>query len=151
MNAIPSYATNTITNEGTLVIGEGVTITNDSDGGASYAVDNKGKMILNGGTLIGNRCALRIAKFNQDNVEFVMNSGLVKAATPAWIHLPGSSASAAPTITVTINGGEFLGGTLSIGSGNYGDVPALTINGGTFEYDVLQWTADDTSVVVHNK
>ncbi len=173
LGTIPSYATNTITNEGTLVIGEGVVVTNGSEGGASYAVDNKGKFTLNGGTLIGDRCALRVAKYNQDNVESVMNGGLVKAKTPAWIQLPGSSSADAPTITVTINdgifqstketstdnnvlytysygnshentsitinGGMFLGGTVSIGSGYYGDAPALTINGGTFEYDVLQW------------
>jgi len=183
LNAIPSYATNTITNTGTLTIGEGVTVTNGSDGGASYAVDNHGTFILNGGTLIGDRCALRIAKFNQDNVKFVMNSGLVQAKTPAWIQLPGSDSSVAPTITVeinggtmqstkttssdndvlytysfgnshantriTINGGEFLGGTVSIGSGYKGDAPALTIAGGTFEYDVLQWLAGDTSSILY--
>jgi len=184
MQEIPSYATNTITNEATLIIGEGVVVTNESDGGASYAVDNKGVFTLDGGTLIGKRCALRIAKYNQDNVKFTMNSGLVKGATPAWIQLPGSDAAVAPTIdvvinggtfettkatsadnnvlytysfgnshantSITINGGEFLGGTVSIGSGYKGDAPALTINGGTFEYDVLKWTTAEMSVVVYN-
>lgn len=183
MQAIPHYATNTITNTGNLVIGEGVVITNGSDGGASYAVDNQsGTFVLDGGTLIGERCALRIARFNGDS-KFVMNSGLVKAATPAWIHLPGSDAAVAPSIDVTINGGtfqstktssadndvlytysfgnshantkveinggEFLGGTVSIGAGYKGDSPTLTINGGTFEYDVLQWNADDTATVIY--
>ena len=155
------------------VIGEGVVVTNGSDGGASYAVDvQSGSFVLDGGTLIGNRCALRIARYNGDT-KFVMNSGRVEAMTPAWIQLPGSDANTAPAITVeinggtfqstkatsadndvlytysfgnshantviVINGGEFLGGTVSIGSGYKGDVPALTINGGTFEYDVLQW------------
>ncbi len=178
LQAIPSYATNTITNEATLVIGEGVVVTNESDGGASYAVDNKGVFTLDGGTLIGKRCALRIAKYNQDNVKFTMKSGLVKGATPAWIQLPSSNASVAPTIdvvidggtfettkatsadnnilytysygnshantSITINGGEFLGGTVSIGSGyNKVDAPTLTITGGTFEYDVLQWLEND--------
>lgn len=31
--AIPAYATNTITNEGTLYIGAGVTVKNESNGG----------------------------------------------------------------------------------------------------------------------
>lgn len=184
LQAIPSYATNTITNEATLVIGEGVVVTNESDGGASYAVDNKGVFTLDGGTLIGKRCALRIAKYNQDNVKFTMNSGLVMGATPAWIQLPGSNASVAPTIdvvinggtfettkatsadnnvmytysygnshaktSITINGGEFLGGTVSIGSGYKGDAPVLTINGGTFEYDVLQWLENDDSQVLYS-
>ena len=183
LGAIPAYATNTITNTGTLVIGEGVTVTNGSDGGASYAVDNHGVFTLDGGTLIGNRCALRIARYNQDDVQFTMNSGTVTAKTPAWIQLPGSDSAAVPKITVKINGGtfqstnatsadnnvlytysygnshantsititggEFLGGTVSIGSGYKGDAPTLTITGGTFEYDVLQWNADDTSTVLY--
>ena len=175
LGAIPAYATNTITNTGTLVIGEGVVVTNGSAGGASYAVDNHGTFVLDGGTLIGDRCALRVAKYNQDNVSFTMNSGLVQAQTPAWIQLPGSDSNVAPTInvtinggtfqstkassadnnvlytysygnshantTLTINGGSFLGGTVSIGSGYKGDAPQLIIKGGTFEYDVYQWTA----------
>ena len=177
LGTIPSYATNTITNTGTLTIGKGVTVTNGSQGGASYAVDNHGIFYLNGGTLKGDRCALRIAKYNQDNVVFEMNDGLVEAKTPAWIQLPGSNSADAPKISVTINGGtfrstkessadnnvlytysygnshantvitinggEFLGGTVSIGSGYKGDAPKLNINGGTFEYDVLQWLAND--------
>ncbi|MBE6287668.1 MAG: hypothetical protein E7099_05710 [Mediterranea massiliensis] len=177
LQQIPGYATNTITNESTLTISENVTVCNGSEGGASYAVDNKGVFTLNGGKLIGDRCALRVAKFNQDNVFFKMNSGLIEAKTPAWIHLPGSDANVKPTITVeindgtlqstkesnadnnvmytysygnshantkiTINGGNFLGGTVSIGSGYKGDAPTLIINGGTFEYDVLQWLAND--------
>ena len=181
---IPGYATNTITCEGTLTIGEGVTVENHSEGGASYAVDAKGVFTLDGGTLIGERCALRIAKYNQDDVQFTMNSGTVTAATPAWIQLPGSDAAVAPKITVTINGGtfqstkessadnnvlytysygnshantkititggNFLGGTVSIGSGYKGDAPDLTINDGIFEYDVLQWLEGDTSDVLYS-
>lgn len=182
LEAIPAYATNTITNEGTLYIGKNVTVSNGSEGGASYAVDDKGKFTLDGGKLVGNRCALRIAKYNQDDVQFTMESGMVTAATPAWIQLPGSDAKAAPKITVvindgtflstkepsadnnvlytysygnshknvaiTINGGQFLGGTVSIGSGYKGDAPQLTINGGIFAYDVLQWLEGDTFKVL---
>ena len=183
LGAIPAYATNTISNTGTLTIGEGVTVTNGSEGGASYAVDNHGVFTLDGGTLVGDRCALRIAKYNQDNVVFVMNSGRVEAKTPAWIQLPSSNPAVAPNISVTINGGtiestkatsadnnvlytysygnshantsitinggEFLGGTVSIGSGYKGDAPELTINGGTFEYNVLQWLENDDSKVLY--
>lgn len=181
MAVIPGYATNTITNEATLYIGAGVKVTNESEGGASYAVDNKGKFTLNGGTLLGNRCALRIATYNQDDVQFQMEGGLVKALTPAWIQLPGNDSSAAPKITVTINGGDFictkaeegdvlytysfgnshantviniaggnfLGGTVSIGSGYKGDVPTLNITGGTFDHDVVQWLANDQFDVLY--
>ena len=184
LQAIPAYATNTITNEATLYIGKGVTVSNESDGGASYAVDDKGKFVLDGGTLTAKRCALRIAKFNQDDVQFTMNAGsTVKGATPAWVHLPGSNSAVAPKITVvinggvmqstkadpddadvfytysfgnshantsiTINGGEFLGGTVSIGSGYKGDVPSLTINGGTFDHDVVQWLENEQYQVLY--
>ena len=50
--------------------------------------------------------------------------------------------------SITINGGEFLGGTVSIGSGYKGDAPKMTINGGTFEYDVLQWLENDNYQVL---
>lgn len=178
LQAVPAYATNTITNEATLYIGKGVTVNNESDGGASYAVDDKGKFVLDGGTLTAKRCALRIAKYNQDDVWFTMNAGsTVKGATPAWIQLPSSNSAVAPKITVvinggvmqstkanpdeadvlytysygnshantsiTINGGEFLGGTVSIGAGYKGDAATLTINGGTFDHDVVQWLEND--------
>lgn len=184
LQAIPAYATNTITNEATLYIGKGVTVSNESDGGASYAVDDKGKFVLDGGTLTAKRCALRIAKYNQDDVQFTMNAGsTVKGATPAWVQLPSSNSAVAPKITVvinggvmqstnanpdaanvfytysygnshantsiTINGGEFLGGTVSIGSGYKGDVPSLTINGGTFDHDVVQWLENDQYQVLY--
>lgn len=179
---IPSYATNTISNTGTLTIGENVTVTNESDGGASYAVDNHAFFTLDGGTLIGNRCALRVAKYNPAEVKFTMNSGLVQAATPAWIQLPGSSATDAPKITVdikggimkstkelsadnnvmytysfgnshantiiNISGGEFIGGTVSIGSGYYDDAPTLNITGGEFDYPVLKWLEDNKSEAI---
>ena len=183
LQEIPAYATNTISNDGTLTIGAKVVVENHSDGGASYAIDNRGKFTLNGGTLLGNRCALRIAKYNQDDVQFTMNGGLVQAQTPAWIQLPNNNANVAPKITVeindgtfqstkvssadnnvlytysygnshantkiTINGGKFLGGTVSIGSGYKGDAPTLNITGGTFEYDVLQWLEGDTYNVLY--
>ena len=185
MEKIPSYATNTITNYGTLTIDENVTVTNSSDGGASYAVDNLGYFTLNGGTLIGNRCALRIINSNAAAVEFTMNSGSIQASTPAWVQLPGNVSTVAPKITVNINGGkiestkpssedndvmytysfgnshanttinisggEFLGGTVSIGSGYKGDIPTLNITGGVFEYDVVQWLPEDKFNVLYNK
>ncbi len=184
LQAVPAYATNTITNEATLYIGKGVTVINESDGGASYAVDDKGKFVLDGGTLTAKRCALRIAKYNQDDVWFTMNAGsTVTGATPAWIQLPSSNSAVAPKITVvinggvmqstkanpdeadvlytysygnshantsiTINGGEFLGGTVSIGAGYKGDAATLTINGGTFDHDVVQWLENDEYTVLY--
>ena len=50
---------------------------------------------------------------------------------------------------ITISGGEFIGGTVSIGSGYKNDAPTLTITGGTFDYDVLQWLANNESKVLY--
>ena len=180
---IPEYASNTITNEATLILESGTIECTITAGGACYAVDNKGVFTMNGGALVGARCALRIAKYNQDNVEFKMNNGTITAPTPAWIQLPGSNAADAPSINVqinggilqstkpssedndviytysfgnshantyiTINGGQFLGGMVSIGSGYKGNAPTLTIQGGTFEYDVVQWLENDESKVLY--
>lgn len=141
LNKIPSYATNTITCEGTLTIGKNVVVKNNSEGGASYAVDAKGKVTLNGGSLLGNRCALRIAKYNQDDVQFTMNGGLVQAQTPAWIQLPNNNANVAPKITVEINDGTFQSTKESSADNNvlytysYGNSHANTtvnISGGKF-------------------
>lgn len=141
LQEIPAYATNTISNDGTLTIGAKVVVENHSDGGASYAIDNRGKFTLNGGSLLGNRCALRVAKFNQDNVQFTMNDGLVTAKTPAWIHLTGSDANVAPTITVEINNGTFQSTKVSSADNNvlytysFGNSHANTtvnISGGKF-------------------
>ncbi|MBE5768840.1 MAG: hypothetical protein E7333_04505 [Clostridiales bacterium] len=184
LGTIPSYATNTITNTGALTLEDGVTIINGSQGGASYAVDNHGKFTMNGGKLEAVRCALRVAKYNQDDVQFTMNGGTIVGKTAVWVQLPGSDSSVAPKITVvinggtmkcnaassednnlfytysfgnshantslTINGGEFLGGTVSIGSGYKGNAPYLAIDGGTFEYDVLQWLDGDGSKVLYH-
>lgn len=185
MKDIPSYATNTISNTGTLTIGEGVTVINESAGGASFAVDNHGTFTLNGGTLKATRTALRIAKYNSPEVNFTMNGGSLIGSTPAWIQLPGSKITDVPKITViindgvmqttkessadnnifytytygnshantsvTINGGEFLGGTVSIGSCTekfgYADYPTLNVTGGTFEYDVVKFNADGYEVL----
>ena len=105
MQEIPNYGNYTIQNMGELILNNGIIENLTDKGGAAYAVDNHNKFTMNGGTLIGARCALRVAKYNYDNVEFTMNAGTITAPTPAWIQLPGSDASVAPTITVNINGG----------------------------------------------
>ena len=50
---------------------------------------------------------------------------------------------------VTISGGVFLDGSVQFGGGYKGDEERITISGGTFEENVLRWTASDESKVLY--
>jgi len=49
---------------------------------------------------------------------------------------------------INISGGEFIGGTVSIGSGYKGDAPTLNITGGHFQFPVLKWLEDNKSEAI---
>ena len=175
------YASNTISNYGTLTINSGVIVTGEDDGNASYAVDHyDGKFILNGGTLLDKGTTLRIASFS-GVPEFVMEDGLIKGKVagivqiqnnnnPAikvnisdgtmqtlidsedshlfYTHAMGVNDRPTSNTEIIITGGNFLGGVVSIGTGNnYYDTPNLKISGGSFDYDVLKWTSNGAEVV----
>lgn len=182
-NKYPTYATNTISNRGQLVIDGNVTIENQTQvGGAVYAIDNYdgASLTLNNGIVKKAVKGAAIRLFG-GTTNLTVNGGEISGATAVWIQLPGSSFSNTPNMNITINGGklvsikeqgdlmytytfgdshadvkidinggEFLGGYVSIGSGLHkDDVPQLNINGGTFEYDVLQWLAGDEYKVLY--
>ena len=138
-SSMPRYATNAITNKGSLTIGVGVTVQNTSSGGASYAVDNDGYFHLDGGKIIAKKTALRVCNFNASSAEVIVDSGLIEGNEGLRIQLPGSNANVAPKVEVTVNGGilrstqgangfAFL--TYSFGN-SYSDT-TVTINGGEF-------------------
>ncbi|MBR6516907.1 MAG: hypothetical protein IKT40_08730 [Bacilli bacterium] len=182
-NLYPTYATNTISNRGQLVIDGNVTIENQTQvGGAVYAIDNYAgsSLTLNNGIVKKAVRGAAIRLFG-GTTNLTVNGGEISGATAVWIQLPGGSFSNTPDMNITINGGklisikeqgdlmytytfgdshadvkidinggEFLGGYVSIGSGTHkDDVPQLNINGGTFEYDVLQWLAGDEYKVLY--
>lgn len=182
-NLYPTYATNTITNRGQLVIDGNVTIENQTQvGGAVYAIDNYGgsSLTINNGSVKKAVRGAAIRLFG-DNTNLTVNGGEIEGSTAVWIQLPGSSFANTPNMNVTINGGklisikeqgdlmytytfgdshadvkieinggEFLGGYVSVGSGVHKeDIPQFTINGGTFEYDVIQWLGGDEYKVLY--
>lgn len=137
----PTYATNTISNKGNLVIEEGTVIENQTNqGGASYAIDNYpgATLTVNGGIIKAQDVAIRLfsGSATAEN-KVVINGGEISGKRAIWIHLPGGSATVAPLTTVEINGGNFKSTSdLTIYSYSYGNSYAntnVTITGGTFE------------------
>ncbi len=141
----PTYASNTISNSGTLVIGDGVRIENKTaGGGASYAIDNYAgaTLIINGGEIIqsGGDVAIRMntASATAEN-NVTINGGTISGKRAIWIHLAGGSAATAPKVNLTINGGTLSGTQMAVYSYSYGNSFAntkVTITDGTFNGDV---------------
>lgn len=141
----PGYASNTIRNEGTLIV-DGVTIENKTPrGGASYAIDNYAgsSLIVNSGTIkqSGNDVAIRIFTSSKTaEVNVTINGGTIEGYRAVWIHLAGSDSTVAPKVNLTINGGQLKSTDTnynnSIYSYSYGNSFAntnVTITGGTFD------------------
>ena len=180
----PTYATNTISNKGQLVVDGNVTIENQTQvGGAVYAIDNYAgsSLTINQGSIKKAVKGAAIRLFG-GTTNLTINGGEISGSTAVWIQLPGSSFSNTPDMNITINGGklisikeqgnlmytytygdshadvkieinggEFLGGYVSVGSGVHKeDIPQVTINAGIFEYDVLQWLAGDEYKVLYS-
>ena len=143
--AIPGYASNTITNSGTLTL-EGGTIENTTLAGAAYCVDNNSTtanvtFTMNGGKLVAARCALRMfcnSATNENNV--IINNGEISGGTRGiWIQLPGSDNTKAAAGKLTINGGTITNNgneddcALYVYTyGNNHSATYITITGGTF-------------------
>ena len=120
LTADVGYASNTIQNNGTLTINEGVTLLNTSGTGVAtygypHVIDTNGKLTINGGVLTNeaNYSTMRIWTSNTDSEKCV----------------------------VTINGGTFNGCIdFQAHNNNYPTIPhygTLTVNGGTFTPDTF--------------
>ena len=118
LTADVGYASNTIQNNGTLTINEGVTLLNTSGSGVAqygypHVIDTNGTLTIKGGTLTNeaNYSTMRIWTSNTD----------------------------AEKCNVTINGGTFNGCIdFQAHNNNYATMPhygTLTVNGGTFNAD----------------
>lgn len=105
----PSYADNTIKNEGKLTINGNVTIQNlTSAGGASYAIDSyqgSTTIINNGYIYQPNNIAIRLF-CNGNGTTLEINGGQITGTRGIWIQLPNGVGSAAHLVNVTINGGK---------------------------------------------
>lgn len=143
----------TISNVGTLVVGEGAVVKNSTQAlsHAYYAIDNNSinsvaTLTINGGQVINtNNFAVRqIGGKNKNTV--TVNSGKIEGTRAIWIQLPGSNTADAPEVELTVKGGELIGtnvdstdNQLAIYSYSYGnDMKNVKINieGGDFTGDV---------------
>ena len=123
-----NFATNIITNSGTLNV-EGGTIQNNANGSICYAIDNnstsydailnvKGGRLTAVGTVIRQFCNSTV-KQNILNV----SGGIIETNGSAaiWTQLPGSDANSKKLATLNISGGKIKGATYAWYDYSYGD------------------------------
>ena len=150
-NYAGSYASNTITNSGTLTIESGY-VENLSTGSATYAVDNNssgGNAILNvnGGLLKARAVAVRqFANSTTLKNEVNVAGGTVTAGySGIWIQLPNSDATKAVKATLNVTGGTLTGGSYAFydtTEGNSYDATQYNLSGGTFNGDIFSFGAN---------
>ena len=148
-----SYASNTITNTGTLTVESGY-IENLSTGSATYAVDNNSgsrNAILNvtGGKLTAARTVVR--QFcNSTTSQNVVNisGGTIETNGSAamWTQLPGSSASSKKLATLNITGGTIKGTSYAWYDYSFGDsfeAVNYSISGVKFDGNLYSFAVED--------
>ncbi len=152
-NYAGSYASNTITNSGTLTIESGY-IENLSTGSATYAIDNNSSGAnaianINGGTVKAHSVAIRQFA-NSTTYENTVNisGGTVEAGySGIWIQLPGSDSSKAMKAALNVTGGTLTGGSYAFYDYSYGNTFAstqYTLDGGTFNGSIFSYGANIT-------
>lgn len=135
-----NYVSNTIQNSGTLTFEKGVAVINDSnmsvaDYGYPHAIDNSGKLVINGGEFTNNAdySSLRIWCTTDDDTEVEINGGTFNGSID--IHNVNGNANKAK---VAISGGTFNADTYTksavrlLGFGTDVDEITCNITGGTF-------------------
>lgn len=142
----PSYASNTIRNEGKLIVESGLvkSLTNAS---AAYAIDSyatNSEVIIRGGKIYHRSSdAIRLfcnsaSKYSNLTIE----GGVVEGYGGVWIQLPGTDSSVNPLVNVVVSGGEFKSTSNNPSEddtvfhdysyGNGVDNFSLSISGGTY-------------------
>ncbi len=141
----PTYANNTISCSGELVIDGATIINNTPAGGASYAIDcyPGADLVVKSGTITSsNNVAIRMfANSATTETNVTVNGGNITGKRAIWVHLPGSNIASEKLVNLTINGGTLSSnnGTEALYSYSYGDSFAktnITITGGTFNGNV---------------
>ena len=137
------YVSNTIVNNGRLVIESGVIENNSSatvaSNGYPHPVDNNGELIINGGTLTNNAnyASMRIWCTTDDNTSVTINGGTFNGSID--FQTPSAAANKG---SLTINGGTFTADTYTkcavrlLGFGADVDEMLGDINGGTFNGEI---------------
>ena len=146
------YVSNTIVNNGRLVIESGLIENNSSadvaSNGYPHPVDNNGGLIINGGTLTNNAdyASMRIWCTTDDNTSVTINGGTFNGSID--FQTPSAAANKG---SLTINGGTFNADTYTkcavrlLGFGADVDEMLGYINGGTFNGEIAlrNWSGAD--------
>lgn len=144
----PTYANNTIRNEGVLNLLSGTIESTTAAGGASYAIDNysNGVITIEDGTVVHkNGVAIRLfASSATSENSLTVNGGTVTGGARAvWIQLPSSDAKVGPKATFKVTGGILTSNdtayNLAVYFYSFGNNAANTdieISGGTFNGDI---------------
>ena len=148
-NQYPGYASNTISNSGTLIINGATIINYTGRGGASYCIDNYpgANLIINSGTIYqaGGDIAIRMfANSATTETNVTINGGTITGYRAVWIQLPSNNANVAPKVNLTVTGGTLTSSDTTnwnqaIYSYSYGNSFAATIvniTGGVFNGDL---------------
>ncbi len=158
----PTYANNTIRNEGVLKLLSGTIESTTAAGGASYAIDNysNGVITIEEGTVVHkNGIAIRLYASSATNENsLTINGGAVTGGSRAvWIQLPSNNASVGPKATLKVTGGTLTSNdttyNLAVYFYSFGNNAANTdiaISGGTFNGDIAFYgttlTEDNVSI-----
>ena len=143
ISADNGYATNTITNHGTLTVNGGNIINNLN--GASYAIDNNSgaTAVINGGYIYNshaNGTAIRAYGNSDTEVSKVeIKGGTIKGGYGVRLH--NLSTTVASKIELTVNGGTLIGTDETYHMALYslcndGTNVKVALNGGTYEGNV---------------
>ena len=132
------YGTNTVNNSGVLVV-DGATIINTTNGGSSNAIDNApgASLIVESGVIKSEKIAIRL----RDTSSAVINGGEISGSRAVQVHLFQNVQGAT---TLVVNGGT-LAATVADGMALYSYAygactfanTTIEINGGVFNGDVL--------------
>ena len=160
LTADVGYASNTIQNNGTLTINEGVTLLNTSGTGVAtygypHVIDTNGKLTINGGVLTNeaNYSTMRIWCTTDDDTIVTINGGTFNGSID--FQTPNAAANKG---TLTINGGTFNADTYTncsarlLGFGADVDEMNGYINGGHFNGAIAlkNWSGSELNSKVFN-
>ena len=155
--SIPGYASNIITNNGTLTVNGGVYEDQCDSGAATYVIDNQTNgnsytpvLTINGGRFIDPSTTLRMFCNSSTKVNTVnICGGVIEGGyTALWVQLPGSDSSVSMKAALNISGGTLTGGNgesyafYDYSFGNSFDDTNYTISGGIFNGDIYSYGAN---------
>lgn len=116
--AVPSYASNTINNYGTLVVMSSLIENWCKEGGATFAIDTYNSnrndtLIINNGKVFSNcGTAIRQGLWNDIYTSvFILNNGIIESKGYAmWTHLTGGNTTNAYKAIANFSGGKVIAG-----------------------------------------